>query len=77
MSGRKDLGFFLPSKATSLLVTLASICMALLGLLFLAGNNLPDPDFWWDEAGQFWMSQGQNHMSQFDTPVSPLTQGLT
>lgn len=27
------------------------------------GKYLPDPYFWYDEAGQFWISQGLNHYS--------------
>lgn len=31
-------------------------------LLFMK-NNITDPNFWFDESGQFWMSKGLNHYS--------------
>ncbi len=57
-------------------VALGTVCMVVAGVVVVAGNNLPDPDFWWDESGQFWMSQGQNHGSSFGTPTGSLTAGL-
>ncbi len=32
-------------------------------LLFIS-NNIDNPNFWFDESGQFWMSKGLNHYSQ-------------
>lgn len=58
------------------LSALPAFALAIVGLSMLAGRNLPNPDFWWDEAGQFWMSQGQNHSSTYQTPESPLAQGI-
>lgn len=39
------------------------LAAALLLTLPLAANNLPDPNFWFDESGQFWMAKGLNHFS--------------
>ncbi len=42
-------------------------CLAL-AILVLGWKELRDPNLWFDESGQFWLSQGQNHFSK---PLSP------
>ncbi|MDR3591372.1 MAG: glycosyltransferase family 39 protein [Negativicutes bacterium] len=44
------------------------LLVALLLAAPLACHNLSDPNFWFDESGQFWMAKGLNH---FSPPFSP------
>jgi hypothetical protein len=43
------------------------------GLFFHGKGNVSDADFWFDESGQYWISQGQYHFSPFGTPVQPFS----
>jgi len=45
--------------------------IALLTLIAL-GRDIADPNFWFDEAGQFWLAMGQNHFSPAGTPDGSL-----
>ena len=59
-------------RVGTLLVGLA----ALAGLILLGAHNLANPNLWWDEAGQYWMSQGQNHVTGYLTSPGPLLAGV-
>lgn len=41
-------------------------------ILFSIGSNLSSPNFWFDEAGQYWIAMGQNHYSPAHSPVGSL-----
>ncbi|HEY3426157.1 MAG TPA: hypothetical protein VGL27_15265 [Negativicutes bacterium] len=47
--------------------SVAKLPLLLLSALFitipLAYHNIADPNFWFDESGQFWMAKGLNHFS--------------
>ncbi|CAB5000985.1 MAG: hypothetical protein F2881_03170 [Actinobacteria bacterium] len=56
----------------------APIAVAMLvGVTLMGARNLTLPDFWWDEAGQYWMSQGQNHGSAWGAARAPLETGIS
>ena len=42
----------------------------------LAARMLTGHDFWWDEAGQYWMAQGQMHLSPAGAAPQALGTGL-
>ncbi len=61
----RRIGLFLRKKGLSHkwirvigIVLIWSLCLA----LFLRGN-IQNPNFWFDESGQFWMAKGLNHYS--------------
>lgn len=52
------------------------LVMAFAGFVLLGMHLLPGRNFWWDEAGQYWMAQGQYHLSPTGTGVQPLSTGI-
>lgn len=58
----------------ALFVVLVVAALAALAL-FLA-RALGDPDLWFDEAGQYWLSRGQFHFSPAGTPDASVWSGL-
>jgi len=47
-----------------------------IGTLLLAVHTVPNPNVTWDEAGQFWMTQGQAFGTPWGTPPGSLWEGL-
>lgn len=48
----------------------------LIGVLLLGAHAIPNPNITWDEAGQFWMTQGQVFGTPWGTPPGTLLEGL-
>ena len=46
------------------------------GMLLLGAHAIPNPNITWDEAGQFWMTQGQVFGTPWGTPPGTLLEGL-
>jgi hypothetical protein len=46
------------------------------GVVLLAAHSLSDPNVTWDEAGQYWMTQGQAFGNSWGTPPGTLAEGL-
>jgi hypothetical protein len=42
--------------------------IVVLAMVVVSGRNLASPNFWFDEAGQYWISVGQLHGSPLGTP---------
>jgi hypothetical protein len=49
-------------------VALSAAAVWLAGIVVFAANNLGYRGLWWDEAAQFWVSQG---LSSYSSPFSP------
>lgn len=56
--------------AVAVLVALA------FGLITFAVKHLPDPNIWFDESGQYWLSRGLNHDSAIDAPPQWIGAGV-
>lgn len=52
------------------LAVVALLCAA--ALVMIARVNIRDANFWYDEAGQFWMAKGLSHFSQPNAPEGGL-----
>jgi len=50
--------------------------IVVVAMTFFAVNNVPDPNVTWDEAGQFWMSQGSGYGTAWGEPDQGLIAGL-
>lgn len=48
----------------------------LIGLALFARHNVPDPSIWYDESGQFWLSQGLHHDSLIDAQPGSVLDGV-
>lgn len=44
----------------------AALLALAFGLITFAVKHLPDPNIWFDESGQYWLSRGLNHDSAID-----------
>ena len=64
-------------KRLDLICALPVAALAILSFGTQAVRLLPGRDFWWDEAGQFWMAQGQFHLSAAGTAHQPLSAGIS
>ena len=58
-------------SVSSAIVVMATVAF---GALYLREGG--SPEFWWDEAGQYWMSLGQYHLSDAGTPAGSVIDGL-
>ena len=52
------------------------LLMASVALLIFAVSTVPDANVTWDEAGQFWMSQGAGYGTAWNAPDQGLAAGL-
>ena len=50
--------------------------LAAVALMLLFVHTAVDPEFWWDESGQYWMSLGQYHLADTGTAPGPIQDGL-
>lgn len=58
---------------------LSSIIIALVvvaGLIVFASNQLNNPNIWFDESGQYWLSRGLSHDSAFGEGGQSIFQGI-
>ena len=46
------------------------------GLIIFALHHLNDPNIWFDESGQYWLSRGLSHDSAFDEGGQSIFQGI-
>jgi hypothetical protein len=52
------------------------LCVVAISLVIFAINTVSDPNVTWDEAGQFWMSQGAGYGTPWNQPDQGLLAGL-
>ena len=52
------------------------LVLVIIALTIFMANTVPDPNITWDEAGQFWMSQGAGYGTSWNQPDEGLLAGL-
>ena len=70
---KRSLGY---SEQSDRLGLYLSLLILTIGAVALGARNLGARFFWFDDAGQFWMSQGQVHGSNFGTSQQSLQTGI-
>lgn len=59
-----------------LFIALAIVSIWVLAIIFLAKSNVTNPNFWFDETGQFWIAKGLNHYSPQFSPDGTISDVL-